>query len=830
MEQGDLVYSFDVFDTALTRIWANPEDVLWEVGRHLKRQGLMAGSVASWVTLRQAAEQHPADGREPAWVTLDVIYDTLQQNCGWTDEQRARAQAIELLLEETAVRGVPEVRALIATARAQTSGVVFLSDMYLPSAVIQRWLRREGVWGDADRLYVSGEWGARKSTGELYQAFLREQRLPAAHVVHVGDSALGDVEQPRRLGIRARHLTLTQLSRYEQQVAHDAALPRRWRSLVAGAMRRTRLEQPGGSDRDQMIRQLAADVVGPLTVAFVSWCFDEAARDGVKRLYFMSREGQLLQRVAALLADRWQLGIECRYLQGSRYAWRWPTFTALSFDQLHGLLTDIPAWSLAELAERLQVQVSELTAALPATVRLALQQQPLTNRLRRQILTQLPGSALEQIVVARASQAREAALGYLAQVGWGNGVRSGVVDIGSSGGMQLSLGRLLVATGWPEITPLRGYYLFLSALVPDLTSHRLEAFLRDARQAAMGDGVVVDAGEKSLLELLWSANHGQVVNYQAHAGVYEPSYAPWRVSAEQQHFIELIHEGVIAFTTQVASVTTAVTWRPGRRALAQGLLQLFLHEQDQGEAALFDALLFSSRQLDEAPVRLQRFRGRDQRTPVPAAVARPWLNLGCGQRWHPAWRNLDVRPVHQRVRRWDVRRGLPYLTDSCGVVYHSHLLEHLTRSEAVLLTQECYRVLRPGGVLRVGVAHLEQAALTYLSTLWGVRRGESEASERYSLALNRLLGGFEGSSVSRVRQVLARWWPSLMRGTDRSWQWLYDAPSVGSLLSSTGFVDLTERTATASAVPDWSEFHLDISPAGDVFWPQSLFIEGRKPL
>jgi len=61
------------------------------------------------------------------------------------------------------------------------------------------------------------------------------------------------------------------------------------------------------------------------------------------------------------------------------------------------------------------------------------------------------------------------------------------------------------------------------------------------------------------------------------------------------------------------------------------------------------------------------------------------------------------------------------------VVYHSHLLEHLQQEEGEDLIQECLRVLKPGGILRIVVPDLERICTDYLSTLKEVEQGTKHA-------------------------------------------------------------------------------------------------------
>jgi len=36
------------------------------------------------------------------------------------------------------------------------------------------------------------------------------------------------------------------------------------------------------------------------------------------------------------------------------------------------------------------------------------------------------------------------------------------------------------------------------------------------------------------------------------------------------------------------------------------------------------------------------------------------LNLGCGDRFHPEWENVDYAPASAKVRAHDLRSGIPY--------------------------------------------------------------------------------------------------------------------------------------------------------------------------
>lgn len=107
------------------------------------------------------------------------------------------------------------------------------------------------------------------------------------------------------------------------------------------------------------------------------------------------------------------------------------------------------------------------------------------------------------------------------------------------------------------------------------------------------------------------------------------------------------------------------------------------------------------------------------------------LNIGCGSIFHPAWINLDLDAIDPAIQVWDLRKGLPQETGTIDACYSSHVIEHLIEAEAHQLLSECWRVLRPGGILRVVVPDLEQIARTYLTSLEAVEAGNSTAEANY---------------------------------------------------------------------------------------------------
>lgn len=92
------------------------------------------------------------------------------------------------------------------------------------------------------------------------------------------------------------------------------------------------------------------------------------------------------------------------------------------------------------------------------------------------------------------------------------------------------------------------------------------------------------------------------------------------------------------------------------------------------------------------------------------------VNLGCGPVFcsDPEWINLDYVPADPSIIQANLLQALPFATDSIDVVYSSHFLEHIPRNCVPSFLDECFRVLKPGGLLRLVLPDLEEMARSYL--------------------------------------------------------------------------------------------------------------------
>ena len=256
------------------------------------------------------------------------------------------------------------------------------------------------------------------------------------------------------------------------------------------------------------------------------------------------------------------------------------------------------------------------------------------------------------------------------------------------------------------------------------------------------------------------------------------------------------------------------------------------------------------------------------------------LNLGCGGHYHPDWINIDFRSTGPGVQGHNLLKGIPVPDNSVDVVYHANFLEHFSKRLAPVFIKECYRVLKPEGIIRVAVPDLEDVIRLYLTLLEKSREGDIEAQEQYEWIMIELFdqmvrnqsGGemyeyWKKFPMPAEKFVVDRCGPEVAgvfkqirdkgihkvpyddvysraaRDNDEAsikqmalfrvfsgevHHWMYDSYSLKKLLQEAGFVEPKHCQADESNIPNFNCYFLDMYENGRERKPASLYVEARK--
>jgi predicted SAM-dependent methyltransferase len=134
----------------------------------------------------------------------------------------------------------------------------------------------------------------------------------------------------------------------------------------------------------------------------------------------------------------------------------------------------------------------------------------------------------------------------------------------------------------------------------------------------------------------------------------------------------------------------------------------------------------------------------------------------------------------------NAENGLPFPSNSVQYIYSSHFLEHLYKDDAKKLLREAYRVLKPGGKIRLCIPDLHYAFSLY-------QKGNRE-------------------------QALAFFFDGV--GYTYAHRYMYDFESLRSILYEVGFDRVSRFSYKIGEVPDIEK--LDNKP------DETLYVEATK--
>ncbi len=193
------------------------------------------------------------------------------------------------------------------------------------------------------------------------------------------------------------------------------------------------------------------------------------------------------------------------------------------------------------------------------------------------------------------------------------------------------------------------------------------------------------------------------------------------------------------------------------------------------------------------------------------------LNIGCGTSGIEGWVNIDNSPSillsrlplgrrifrtpdwPRAVRRADVRKRIPFPDSSVACIYSSHTFEHFTYEESRAVARECFRVLRPGGILRIVVPDLGIMVRDYLADT-----ADAMASHKF---VSRLL------LTANLRD--------LMHAGAHHKQ-MFDGRSLGQMLLEAGFRAPEVSSFGSSRIAEIAQIELESRRA------ESLYVEAAR--
>ena len=77
------------------------------------------------------------------------------------------------------------------------------------------------------------------------------------------------------------------------------------------------------------------------------------------------------------------------------------------------------------------------------------------------------------------------------------------------------------------------------------------------------------------------------------------------------------------------------------------------------------------------------------------------LHIGCGSNLLEGWLNADYNVDSSDVFNLDAAKIFPINSDAFDIIFSEHMIEHINYYQGLSMLNECRRVLKPGGRIRI---------------------------------------------------------------------------------------------------------------------------------
>lgn len=451
------VISFDIFDTALYRKVEFPNDVFTIMAIETGHNDFVG--IRKEAEKQARIEHYKKSGSKE--IKLHDIYTILKRDYDIDEKWEAR----EIELEYDLCTANPYILAVYNALKADSKTLVFMSDMYLPKAALEKMLAKIGYTG-YQKLYLSNEYGTRKGEGTLQPELIHD--FPGKKIIHIGDTEFGDVQKSIEAGIDAIYNPDSRLVFREENM--DDLGGSFYRAVIQNEI------NSGMWNQNSIYYDHGFRVGGILTAGYCEYINRIAAGNHTDKILFCARDCEIIWKAYNQFYKKFDneyINIS-RYsimnAAGERYLYDLINRTVLRYaDQVRGtktfetILQDTGFGYLADYLDDNDIE----RYSFPNSLR------DYRQKLRKFLL------AHKEIIAAHNKDSEKAAKKYYAQI-IGSAKNILIVDIGWSGTCSTAL-KYFLNTRFPDKNlSVKGMLLCTSrnrALTASVSSGELDAYV-----------------------------------------------------------------------------------------------------------------------------------------------------------------------------------------------------------------------------------------------------------------------------------------------------------------------------------------------------------------
>lgn len=500
------LYSFDIFDTLITRKVATPKGIFVLMKDIINQSPQFADlpndvktnffnyRTNSEFYLRQINNQWN-DGKD---ISLDMIYNHIQHTYFLTNEQTQAIKELEIQLELDNIIPIKENIEKLKVLLEKGKRVVLISDMYLPEYIIKEMLLKCDPVLCQVKLYLSSTLGFMKTKQALFHYVKEQENVEFREWTHMGDNKFADFFCARKLGIKAVLYPYVKFKEYEKSLL-VANSQNSFVQISLGCAKNIRLNKFPNYEK----AQLGASLAGPILFPYIYWLLDQAQKRGIERLYFIARDGYILKLIADLIIKENNLPIKTKYIYGSRKAWRISALN-LDDDELYRQFIQFTMYEPKKIPQAFGLTKEEFLSILPKKLRNYSTSKP-DKRLAEYLYE---NKDVLKFAIEKNRAQKECVINYLKNTIDCTDDKFAFVDLDGSGLTQNCLARLMNNFYDKKIKSF--YYAVTPACCRSLNLEKY--YYYTLKRGNMGN----------MLELLTRAPHGQTLKYANQDKNFEP--------------------------------------------------------------------------------------------------------------------------------------------------------------------------------------------------------------------------------------------------------------------------------------------------------------------
>jgi hypothetical protein len=340
---------------------------------------------------------------------------------------------------------------------------------------------------------------------------------------------------------------------------------------------------------------VAAGVAAPTLVGYVLWVLQQARQHKLRRLYFLSREGEILLSIARTLATKLDIDCELVYLYASRQAWHLPSITKIDDSIREWLFANHGSLSIAQILRRVCLTPEVVQSSLEQLgFSVAQSSEPLSEEDHRRLERLLEDPVFQAALLDSAARKREVAVEYFRQKGIFEPIRWGVVDVGWAGMIQRSLARILAVSGRGEL-PI-GFYYGLYKGGTDPAGGIWETYMFDHRSNT-GFGPWSGIVACPLIDIFCEGTEGQVLEYDIKPdGTAEPVLKEKMNQPALDWGLPVVRSAILQFVDSLPLTTSLIDAGTDLRAATAEVLGVFWYSPTRREGETWGAFPYDKEQ------------------------------------------------------------------------------------------------------------------------------------------------------------------------------------------------------------------------------------------